>query len=113
MCYEETTLCIKCICDFRLFTINNVQETNDKKKICNIFWFISVCLQKIIIIYCRQTFSTAFYVLGLIASTPRGADILLEFGWEAVRHRRTDRFDYYLQFWYKINGLISQNNRLI
>ena len=32
--------------------------------------------------------STAYYVLGLIASTNRGVKILHELGWEAVKHRR-------------------------
>jgi len=31
-------------------------------------------------------FSTAFYVLGLISSTRKGADILNDYGWESVRH---------------------------
>ena len=33
-------------------------------------------------------FSTAVYVLGLIASTSKGAEVLHEFGWESVRHAR-------------------------
>ena len=32
-------------------------------------------------------FSTAYFVIGLIAATRKGADILNDFGWEAVRHK--------------------------
>ena len=35
-------------------------------------------------------FRTAFYVLGLIASTSKGAGILNDFGWETIRHKRSD-----------------------
>ncbi len=33
---------------------------------------------------------TAFFVLGLIACTKKGADILFEYGWESVRHKHTE-----------------------
>lgn len=42
--------------------------------------------------YILAGFSTAFYVLGLLACTCRGADILNELGWESVRHKRTERW---------------------
>ncbi|XP_064626915.1 rapamycin-insensitive companion of mTOR-like isoform X2 [Lineus longissimus] len=35
---------------------------------------------------------TAFYCLGLIASTRKGADLLHEFGWEAIRTNRHDHW---------------------
>ena len=33
---------------------------------------------------------TAFYVLGLVANTCNGADLLHDYGWEAVRHKHND-----------------------
>ena len=36
--------------------------------------------------------STAFYVLGLLSCTCRGADMLNELGWESVRHKRTEHW---------------------
>ena len=35
-------------------------------------------------------YRTAFYILGLLASTRKGADLLSEFGWESVRHTSSD-----------------------
>lgn len=37
-----------------------------------------------------SSFSTCFYVLGLLASTSIGADKLEELGWDCVRHKGSD-----------------------
>lgn len=41
-------------------------------------------------LFSSSSFSTCFYVLGLLASTSIGADKLEELGWDCVRHKGSD-----------------------
>ncbi|XP_050401999.1 rapamycin-insensitive companion of mTOR [Patella vulgata] len=55
---------------------------------------------------------TAFYVLGLVASTRTGVNILSKFGWESLCHSREDQWPVYIESDSMISNMDSESHLL-